>query len=380
VTPVTRRQLLAGITAAGAAGTLSGVGTAALLTDRETLAGSVEGGRVELRVDTGTGPTDAVGGPIELPFPALDAGDAGIVAFAFDVPDEAAVNPAYLWLRVGCGATSGLGDQLAVTLSRVDGRAATLYDGDLAGLLDALGDGVPLDATGAVVVAGEQGCVPPGTTAHLELAYELSPTYVGSEATRLLIEGAAVQCRRVDPSQRPPAFAVPLGGADCAAVTECTCCPLVGKYEIEGNTLVPGLYDFTEGTTEHRLSVTDVVTNDDGEPIAARFRVVLVDDPTTVVNPCQVIVKAGRGPEADADVFRYEDDAALAVVGTDRYAISHVTVGVCRPAVDGDCPADLVSEPRVDERGTPEGTDSDQRNGPGEATPEGNAAGNGGDE
>lgn len=346
MTPVTRRQLLAGITAAGAAGTLSGVGTAALLTDRETLAAAVESGRVELRVDAGEGATDAVGGPVELPFPALEPGDSGTVEVAFTVPDEAGVNPAYLWLRVGCGAASGLGDHLAVTLSRLDGAGGTLYDGDLAGLIDALGDGVPLDPSGAAVAAGEQGCLDPGTTVRLELAYELSPAYVGSAATSLLIEGAAVQCRRVDPEHRPPAFGVPLGVADCTAEAPCDCCRLVGKYEITGDSLAPGVYAFTEGSEDYLLSVTDVETKDGGEPVAARFRVVLADDPSTTVELCRVLIKSGNGPQSSTDVFVYEDDDALGVIGTDGQAISHVVVGTCAELVDGRCPPDLVRDSR----------------------------------
>lgn len=339
MTPVTRRQLLAGITAAGAAGTLSGVGTAALLADRETLAAGVESGRVELRVDAGNGPTDAVGGPVELPFPALDAGDSGSIELAFTVPDEAGVNPAYLWLRVGCGAASGLGDQLAVTLSRADGAAETLYDGDLEGLIDALAGGIPLDPSGAAVAAGEQACLDPGTTVALELAYELSPAYVGSESTSLLIEGAAIQCRRVAPTWRPTAFGVPLGADDCAVETECACPTLIGKYEVRNDTLVAGVYAFDEGTDEYRLSVSDVETKDDGEPIAARFRVVLADDPTVAVPLDRVLIKAAT------EVFVYEGDETAGVIGGDRHAISNVTVGVCLPAVDGDCPPDLVREP-----------------------------------
>jgi hypothetical protein len=373
VTPVTRRQLLAGITAAGAAGTLSGVGTAALLVDRETLAASVESGRVELRVDAGSGSIDAVGGPVELPVPALEAGDSGSIEFAFTVPGEAGVNPAYLWLRVGCGAASGLGDQLSVTLSRRDGLAGTLYDGDLAGLIDVVGGGVPLDPSGAAVSAGEQDCFEPGTTAALELAYELSPSYVGSETTSILLEGAAVQCRRVDPSERPPAFGVPLGVADCAAEAPCDCCQLVGKYETVGDSLAPGVYDFTEGTEEYRLSVTDVQTNGGGEPTAARFRVVLADDPTAEVDHCLVLVKSGKGPQSSTDVFSYEGDAAQGVVGTDGQSISHVVVGTCAARVDGECPPDLVPDSREQGgkgpngvRGRPgDGTKGDTTNGKG---------------
>ena len=126
--PVTRREVLAGITAAGTAGAVSGVGTAAMLADRETLANAVASGRVELRVDAGDGPTDAVDGPIALPFPALSPGDAGHVDLSLLVPDEDGVNPAYLWVRAGCAGPSSLVDALRLSVTHATGAGETLFE------------------------------------------------------------------------------------------------------------------------------------------------------------------------------------------------------------------------------------------------------------
>ena len=347
--PVSRRELLAGITAAGAAGALSGIGTAALLVDRETLAASATAGRVDLRVDAGDGPTDTVGGPVVLPVPALEPGDTAETELTFSLPDEADVNPAYLWVRAGCGARSTLGSHLDVTLSRLDGAAATLYDGSLDGFLGALADGIPLDDSGAAVAAGGQACLQPGATVELRLRYELATDYVGDESTSLLLEGAAVQCRWADATERPPAFDAPLGLADCAV--DCPCCPLVGKYEVTGDRLDAGTYPFTEGTSAYRLLVSDVETDDEGEPIAGRFRLVRDDGTGSPIEPCTVLIKSGNSPHASTDLFVYEGAAAAGVVGTDRHAISYVAVGRCTARVGDDCPEDAIKDPRDGKKG-----------------------------
>ena len=106
---VTRRELLAGITAAGAAGTLSGVGTAALLVDRETLAASAAAGSVDLKIDLGNGPVDATGGPLALELSELRAGERDTTSFSLTVPQTGGANPVYLWLRAGCSAATTLG-------------------------------------------------------------------------------------------------------------------------------------------------------------------------------------------------------------------------------------------------------------------------------
>lgn len=354
--PVTRREVLAGITAAGTAGAVSGVGTAAMLADRETLANAVASGRVELRVDAGDGPTDAVDGPIALPFPALSPGDAGHVDLSLLVPDEDGVNPAYLWVRAGCAGPSSLVDALRLSVTHATGAGETLFEGTYGAFLHAFRDGVPLDASGRDRPAGSQSCLDPGTTVPLAVGYELADDYVGDETATILLEAVAVQCRRVDAAARPPAFDTPLGVADCEAEGEapCDCCLRVGKYELNGtNELDEGTVPFTEGSDAYLLTVADVEENGDGEATAARFGIVLASEPSTAVDVCRIEVKTGGGRDG-TDVFVYVDEETDGVVGTDGKGISHVTVSVCAPRVDdGDgprCPEDLLRDPSLDDR------------------------------
>lgn len=342
---VTRRELLAGITAAGAAGTLSGVGTAALMADRETLAASVTSGQVDLQLDLGAGPVDATGGPVSLPLPTLDAGESDSAEFSLLVPERQGANPVYLWLRAGCGAETTLGPFLRLTLSYADGAGETLFDGTLSEFFAAFKAGVPLDASGAALHAGTQDCVEPGTELRLRVDYELSEGYIGAEEASVLLEAAAVQCRHVDAGTVPAAFSVPLGLEECAP--DCPCCTLVGKYEIEDDTLVAGQYPFTEGSSAYLLTVSDVVTNEDGEPIAAAFGVVLADDPGTTLDRCRLVAKSATRV--------YEDADGDGVVSTDGQSISHVTVGICTATVEGDggavCPDNLVRDPSLGNSG-----------------------------
>ena len=353
---VTRRELLAGITAAGAAGTLSGVGTAALLVDRETLAATVASGSVDLQIDVGNGPVDATGGPVSLPLPALEAGERDSAEFSLLVPERQGANPVYLWLRAGCGAETTLGPFLRLTLSRADGAGETLFDGPLSAFFAAFEAGVPLDASGAAVEAGTQDCVEPGTELTLRVEYELSEGYVGAEEASVLLEAVAVQCRHVDPGTPPAAFSVPLGLEDCAP--DCPCCTLVGKYEIEDDTLVAGEYPFTEGSSEYLLTVSDVVTNGDGEPIAAAFGVVLADDPGTALDSCRLVAKSAT--------VVYEDADGDGVVRTNGQSISHVTVGICTATVERDgeavCPDDLVRDPSLGNAGPPANSNRPDKN------------------
>lgn len=356
---VTRRELLAGITAAGAAGTLSGVGTAALLVDRETLAASAAAGSVDIQFDLGNGPVDATGGAVALPLPGLDAGESGRTTVSLLLPDTDTANPAYLWLRAACGAETTLGPYLRLTVSRADGDGATLFDGTLTEFDAAFGAGVPLDASGAAVAPGAQTCVDPGSEIQLDVRYELSDGYIGEETASILLQAAAVQCRHVEATTRPPAFDSPLGLESC--VPACPCCTLVGKYEIEDDTLVAGQYAFTEGSSAYLLDVSNVVTNDDGEPQAGAFGVVLADDPSTSLELCRLVAKAGP------NVFVDEDDDG--VVSTDGQSISHVTVGICtaQVLVDGalTCPENLVTDPSLDAPGNGGGggKDKDANNG-----------------
>jgi len=368
---VTRREVLAGITAAGAAGAVSGVGTAAMLVDRETLANGAAAGRVELLVDVGDGATNATDGPIAVPVPSLEPGDTATVDLSLLVPAEAGVNPAYLWVRAGCAAPSSLVDALRLSLVYADGAGEQLFEGTYGELLSAFRDGVPLDASGRDLPAGSQSCLAPGTAVHLTIDYELPDDYVGEGTATTLIEAIAVQCRRVDPAERPVAFDAPLGLADCTTEPPndhdpCPCCVRIGKYELNGaNELTPGQYAFTEGAETYLLTVDDVEENGDGEAIAARFGVVLADDPSTAVDVCRIEVKSGGGG-GSTPVFIADGEATDDVVGTDGKGISHVTVSICAAHVERDggqsCPDDLIRDPSLD-GGRPNGGRSSDTDG-----------------
>jgi hypothetical protein len=333
--------VLAGVAASGAAGTLSGVGTAAFLRDRETLAASVTAGSVELLVGTDTdgGATTPVDGPVQVPLEALDAGESAVASVAFAVPDRDGVNPAHLWLRGFCASSSRIARYLDLTVT-VEETGERLFDGTLADFGTELGAGRRVDGP-------TDACVAPGESVTIRIEYALLVGYVGTESADVVLEAVAVQCRHSDAPVDP--FAGDDAGVDCLA-EGCDCCTLVGKLEVENDRLTPGTYEFAEGSSAYRVVVSDVVTNGDGEPEAARFEVVLSDDESVSADLCELRVKSAR------DVFEFVDEATDGVVGTDGKAISNVTFWICTPYLaDGSCAEGLL-EPGDEESATGEAT------------------------
>jgi hypothetical protein len=328
--------VLAGVAASGAAGTLSGVGTAAFLRDGETLAATVTAGSVELLVGTGRGDgaTAPVDGPVSVPLETLRAGESAVAYVTFAVPEGDGVNPAHLWLRGACASSSRIARYLALTVT-VEETGETLFEGTLATFGTALGAGRRVDGP-------TEACVAPGETVTLRVEYALLVGYVGTESADVVVEAVAVQCRHSDSPATP--FGDGDFGVDCLAA-ECDCCTLVGKLEIGDDRLDPGTYDFTEGSSAYRVVVSDVETNGDGEPWAARFDIVLAADESVSLDLCAVRVKSST------DVYAFTDGETEGVVGTDGKAMSNVTFGVCTASLsDGSCPADLVKT----DGGTPE--------------------------
>jgi predicted ribosomally synthesized peptide with SipW-like signal peptide len=210
-----RRHLLAAISTVGAVGALTGRGTAAYLTDRETFADNrMTAGSVTLALD------GADARRVDL-FVAVD--DYGFEnrdteTVCLGLGDES--NPGWVWVRA-C-PTDPVADALGARL-RVDGQ--TVYMGSLGGLLGTLagpgGDGVLLTSLagdGAPVTPGPDGAVcltvdvwaptaladDPGTVRALKAA---SPFAVS-------VDAYAEQSRHVSTPRRPvigenPSFTFP---------------------------------------------------------------------------------------------------------------------------------------------------------------------------
>jgi len=167
VADISRRAVLRAVSLAGATsiGAATGFGTHALLSDGEFFgANDLSSGSLDLQVAAETETDGEVShSPPQDDFPSSFADESGVtVAFpeveprdgrasgsttiAFRVCD----NPGRVWLRPHAGdADSDLAERLDVTLSyaaHYGGPRATIYDGSLAGLLDAFGDGVQLGA------------------------------------------------------------------------------------------------------------------------------------------------------------------------------------------------------------------------------------------
>jgi hypothetical protein len=159
VADISRRAILRGVSLAGAAsvGAATGYGTHALLTDGELFEASrLSSGSLDLQVAAKTGadgdfPSSfAAENAITVEFPEVEPNGgpaSGTATVALRVCD----NPGRVWLRPRSDkGDSKLAERLDVTLSyavHCGGSDGTIYEGSLAGLLDAFGDGTQLGAS-----------------------------------------------------------------------------------------------------------------------------------------------------------------------------------------------------------------------------------------
>lgn len=386
---LSRRTVLAGLGAVGAAGTFGGAVTGAFGRDHETVAARLAAGRVDLRLDwtayddegreTATGSSD---GGVPISFEGLAPGEAGYVDLTAVLPDErceagagtAPNNPAYLWLGATCPSPpTVLAEELFVTLRYVlpSGRSGrALFEGSLRELASLLAGGLALtagynpgvDPADALPLVA---CEPLG----LRLEWRLSPAYFGSEAAGLDLLAVARQARHA--SNASPFVA----GEPCPG-PECDCCVAVGKVEFEDELAEPGSYRFgdsstdwaSEGLPEYRLVVSDTVEKSEEGDQSTVGLSVCIEGVEGVPDPllCAVEVKGGAvgsvtytteegtlpGGNCSGRIYapaKVEDPSAP----RDYYGVSYVRVSVCRPrGADGECYEDLV---RSASRGPPRG-------------------------
>jgi hypothetical protein len=359
---LSRRRLLAAMTAVGATGGFVGASTGASLSDRERQRGSLTAGVVDLAVtatDEAGDPLSVVDGAVSIPM-HVDPGESGAAVVDLALPGDAN-NPAYLWLRTACPEPAGtaLAEALTVTLSYLDdeGTATDLVTGPFREVFSTLRNGYALNAAGAYAAPGFQECLDPDDGLRLRLAWTLSPTYVGTETATADIEFVARQCRNTDAATDPFAGAP---AEPCAPGNRCEGCEWLGKLDLDpSETDQPGIgdssiesgrtYQFNEGATDYGITVDDTVEKD-GDTTAVRFTVVGPDGATLA--PCRVEVKGGPADtvyvrpdgaafDASTDGLVPGDDGngdelvdggllyAPLTPGGSRAGVSHVDVFVC---------------------------------------------------
>jgi len=350
---ISRRRVLAAV-AVGGAGALvgTGAGTQAAFRDEERFGASLTAGTVDLTIayDILTGPgadgpasSGTTDGPrVHLPIGALgnDAA-AGSTLLTFSLPQrpDTINNPAALWLAAGCPTpeATGLAEAIQLQLSYADCDTGTpldtVVDGSLREVATALDAGLRIDGD---PTTSDTNCLTDSVCLLAE--YELVG-YVGSETVDLPLWFVAAQCRNTTPAN-------PFSGratGPCPAGEICTCCRTLGKLELDQNTVDPGTYAFTEGSSDYGLEIYDTATTDEGT-IGVAFRLVALSG-RVVPSLCTVAVKGGPGFEQyDRDDGTIVDSADLPGSGDDglvyapeRTGISHVTVCVCTPELEAEC-------------------------------------------
>lgn len=365
---VSRRRVLAALAATGGVGgfvwTASGSGTTAVLRDDEKFEAALTAGTVDLTIEyeilAGPGADTAerygiVDGPrVQIPIETLGAGGmSGRTLFTFSLPQrsQAVNNPAALWLATDCPAPAAtdLGEALQLDLSYADCETGAQLDpiasGSLREVATALRGGRRIDGdptTRGVDCLTDRVC--------LLAEYELAD-YIGSETVDLPLWASATQCRHTTPTN-------PFAGTDtdpCLPAEDCTCCRTLGKVQLEsgnqpgiGNSRIePGVYAFTEGSSEYKLDVYQTVDKDDSaETIGVAFRLQSQSSHNETVPPlCTVWVKGGPGAKSyDRNDSTRTDTAELTgsdangiVYAPDGTAISYILVCICTNDLEADC-------------------------------------------
>ncbi|MBB6647627.1 hypothetical protein [Halobellus ruber] len=393
---ISRRRVLAAV-AAGGAGALvgTGAGTRATFSDEERFGASLTAGTVDLTIayEILTGPgadgpasSGTTDGPrVRLPVGALgNDATAGSTLLTFSLPQRPGTinNPAALWLAADCPTpeATGLAEAIQLQLSYADCDTGTpldtVADGSLREVATALDAGLRIDGD---PTTSDTDCLTDSVCLLAE--YELGG-YVGSETVDLPLWSAAVQCRNTTPSN-------PFSGratGPCPPGEICTCCRTLGKLELDQNTVDPGTYAFTEGSSDYGLEIYDTATTDEGT-IGVAFRLVALAG-GVVPSLCTVAVKGGPGFEQydrdngtivdSADLPGSDDDGL--VYAPEGTGISHVTVCVCTPEPEAECAG--CTDPSItnSNRGGPNGSGGKGSNGgSGGTDSDGGSGGRGGE-
>lgn len=322
--PLSRREMLAAVGTVGTVGALSGVGTAALLSDAEVARGTLQAGPLDLLIDCDE-ETCLVDddGTLSFEFADLQPGASGRV----EVLLTQSGNPAWLWLGSTC-PDEDLERVIDVRLAfdrGCDGSVEYLAEGTLDEVLLTLARGVRL--TDECLLGDEQACL------ILEWEFRNEPGVERYEGERLESEFqfGAIQCRHNDGSARPfPARDCDVDGTGISYIEiwtcrdeepECTCgplgklelsnaylqsCPEIATEGISENHIELGVYDLPADDdcvdTTYDIRVTTVTDNPDGETVSLAFELLDADgEPGPDI--CKVVVKSGR----ETVVYETED-------------------------------------------------------------------------
>lgn len=197
---LTRRQVLSGIAASGGAGALTGRGTTAIFSDRETFTNNSI---------TGSAST-AGAGVVEVAVTAGSSDDGDKVVYTIDIPDLANNNPSYVWVRpTTCPEPIDSAADVDVELRvECDNGSALITQGTLRSVVNELREdnGEPLRCQ-----EGEDArCFRPGES--VDLVLEATESTVDEQFTSEF-EFYAEQCRYNTGTSTPFDPLIPCGKA-----------------------------------------------------------------------------------------------------------------------------------------------------------------------
>jgi hypothetical protein len=227
---LTRRELLASTTAAGAVG-LGAASTGAVLSDVSSFDNNtMAAGKVDLALcwqrDGDETCQPSAGETLRLDIGSLSAGDSGSGCIRLELPDEGEANPAWVWGKTACPIDAcGLYDALKLDLwydldgdgERDDGEPPVVVDGteltdvSLCRLTKLLANGVLFDGT---PTDDEPAAIQPGTDRCIGVAWRVEGGFCPPAEAALDFQFYAEQHRH------NPEPTVPWDPVDCEV--DCT--------------------------------------------------------------------------------------------------------------------------------------------------------------
>ena len=314
---VSRREILASVGAIGTVGALSGIGTAAYLSDVERTEGSsIRAGTLDLEIACdGANCNVEADGTVSLGFAGLQPGASG----AQEITVTQVGNPSWLWLASTCPVDE-LESAIDVTVSfdrSCDGVVEYRYEGTLEEMLSDHATGVrPVNGC---LEGGETGCL----TFEWSFRNEPGVERFQGESLEFELKLYSLQCRHTEGTENP------FADVECETdrhgisnleiwtctelVPDCACEPLgtlelseayatgcaedgVSTDGIGENTIDIGRYDLVVDDdcedTGYDVVVTSTSTNDAGETTGIAFELLDANgDPGPDL--CTVVVKSG---------------------------------------------------------------------------------------
>lgn len=206
---IARRKVLTAVAGAGGFGLASGVGTAALLSDRESFGGLFGTGSLELAVSWADGEVDGGsvtpegGRNVRAVIEEGDRSGSALLQVSLPGPEN---NPAHVWFRPTCPSDPALADELELSIrySDADGSEGDFVRDATGTEIEGVALGTLAERKGSKLQFGGTPCLAADVVRYLLVEWEYTGDGTGSgDAPEFDLAFSAEQCRNNDSPRNP---------------------------------------------------------------------------------------------------------------------------------------------------------------------------------